>query len=45
MPYFNPSDVMPTKIGQVIGDVISALIFLSVAALMAYAALNGLGWW
>lgn len=34
MPYFNPTDDVPTKIGQVIGDVISALIYLSVAALM-----------
>ena len=42
MPYFNEGDDTPTKIGKMIGDAISLLIYLGVASLMLYAALSSL---
>lgn len=39
MSYFNEGDDTPTKIGRMIGDAISLVIYLGVACLMLYAAL------
>ncbi len=37
MRYFSETDDTPTKIGTVIGDIISVFIYFGVAGLMLYA--------